>query len=39
LPSRTTPDLLAGIWWLLERQLGAVPRRRACQMFCVSGLA
>ena len=27
LPSRTTPDLLAGIWWLLEQQLGAVPRR------------
>jgi hypothetical protein len=27
LPSRTTPDLLAGIWSLLEQQLGAVPRR------------
>jgi hypothetical protein len=27
LPSRTTSDLLAGIWWLLEQQLGAVLRR------------
>jgi hypothetical protein len=27
LPSRTTPDLLAGMWSLLEQQLGAVPRR------------
>ena len=27
LPSRTTPDLLAGIWSLLSQQLGAVPRR------------
>lgn len=27
LPSRTTPDLLAGIWDLISGQLGAVPRR------------
>ena len=27
VPSRTTPDLLAGIWSLLAEQLGAVPRR------------
>lgn len=27
LPSRRTPDLLAGMWALLSRQLGAVPRR------------
>lgn len=27
LPSRTTPDLLAGMWLLLTRQLGAIPRR------------
>jgi hypothetical protein len=27
LPSRTTPDLLAGMWFLLEHQLGAVPHR------------
>ena len=27
LPSRTTPDLLAGMWFLLSQQLGAVPRR------------
>jgi transposase len=27
LPSRTTPDLLAGIWQLISVQLGAVPRR------------
>src|SRR3954452_4708208 len=27
IPSRTTPDLLAGMWSLLEQQLGAVPRR------------
>jgi hypothetical protein len=27
LPSRTTPDLLAGMWPLLSRQLRAVPRR------------
>lgn len=27
LPSRTTADLLAGMWVLLSRQLGAVPRR------------
>ena len=26
-PSRTTTDLLAGIWSLLAEQLGAVPRR------------
>lgn len=27
LPSRTTPDLLAGMWALLAEQLSAVPRR------------
>ncbi len=27
VPSRTTPDLLAGLWSLLAEQLGAVPRR------------
>ena len=27
LPSRTTPDLLAGMWALLDQQLGAVPHR------------
>ncbi|GAB2761356.1 hypothetical protein GCM10027090_34890 [Sinomonas soli] len=27
LPSRRTPDLLAGMWCLLSGQLGAVPRR------------
>lgn len=27
LPSRTTPDLVAGMWLLLRDQLGAVPRR------------
>lgn len=27
LPTRTTPDLLCGIWSLLSGQLGAVPRR------------
>ncbi len=27
LPSRTTPDLLAGMWSLISDQLGAVPRR------------
>jgi len=27
IPSRTTPDLLAGMWSLLATQLGAVPRR------------
>lgn len=27
LPSRTTPDLLAGMWLLLSEQLGAVPHR------------
>lgn len=27
LPSRTTPDLLAGMWALLSGQLGAVPQR------------
>jgi transposase len=27
LPSRTTPDLLAGMWFLLSQQLGAVPHR------------
>lgn len=27
LPSRRTPDLLAGMWSLLSGQLGAVPRR------------
>ena len=27
LPSRTTPDLLAGSWSLISDQLGAVPRR------------
>lgn len=27
LPSRTTPDLLAGMWTLLNQQLGAVPHR------------
>ena len=27
LPSRTTPDLLAGMWSLLSGQLNAVPRR------------
>jgi transposase len=27
LPSRTTPDLLAGIWQVVARQLTAVPRR------------
>lgn len=27
LPSRTTPDLLAGMWSVLSEQLGAVPKR------------
>ncbi len=27
LPSRTTPDLLAGMWFLLSGQLGAIPHR------------
>jgi transposase len=27
LPSRTTPDLLAGIWQVVAQQLSAVPRR------------
>jgi hypothetical protein len=27
IPSRTTADLLAGMWWLLSQQLGAVPRK------------
>lgn len=27
LPTRTTPDLLAGMWSLLSEQLGAVPKR------------
>lgn len=27
IPSRTTPDLLSGMWSLLSTQLGAVPRR------------
>ncbi|QWT23190.1 IS21 family transposase [Subtercola sp. PAMC28395] len=27
LPTRTTPDLLAGMWELLQGQLGAVPHR------------
>lgn len=27
LPSRTTPDLLAGMWSLLSGQLGAIPHR------------
>lgn len=27
LPSRTTPDLLAGMWLLLSRQLGSIPKR------------
>jgi AcrR family transcriptional regulator len=27
LPTRATPDLLAGMWSLLDGQLGAVPRR------------
>ena len=27
IPSRTTPDLLAGMWVLLAGQIGAVPRR------------
>lgn len=27
IPSRTTADLLAGMWFLLATQLGAVPRR------------
>jgi transposase len=27
IPTRTTPDLLAGMWSLLSGQLGAVPRR------------
>ena len=27
LPTRTTPDLLAGMWLLLSQQLGAVPKR------------
>ena len=27
IPSRTTADLLAGMWTLLSQQLGAVPRR------------
>ena len=26
IPSRTTADLLSGMWWLLSQQLGAVPR-------------
>lgn len=27
VPTRTTADLTAGMWWLLSSQLGAVPRR------------
>jgi transposase len=27
IPTRTTPDLLAGLWSLLQARLGAVPRR------------
>lgn len=27
IPTRTTPDLVAGMWSLLDDQLGAVPRR------------
>ncbi|WP_245631594.1 IS21 family transposase, partial [Curtobacterium ammoniigenes] len=27
LPSRTTPDLLAGMWSLLSEQVGAIPKR------------
>lgn len=27
IPTRTTPDLLAGMWSLLNEQLGAVPKR------------
>jgi len=27
IPTRTTPDLLAGMWLLLAEQLGAIPRR------------
>ncbi len=27
IPTRTTPDLVAGMWSLLDGQLGAVPRR------------
>jgi transposase len=27
IPTRTTPDLLAGMWSLLSGQLGAIPRR------------
>ena len=27
IPTRSTPDLLAGMWLLLSEQLGAVPRR------------
>lgn len=27
LPTRTTPDLLAGMWSLIDGQIGAVPRR------------
>lgn len=27
IPTRTTPDLLAGMWLLLGEQLGAIPRR------------
>lgn len=27
IPTRTTPDLLAGMWSLLSEQLGAVPKR------------
>lgn len=27
IPTRTTPDLLAGMWLLLSEQLGAIPRR------------
>ncbi len=26
IPTRTTADLLSGMWWLLSQQLGAVPR-------------
>jgi transposase len=27
IPTRTTADLLSGMWWLLSQQLGAVPRK------------
>jgi transposase len=27
IPTRTTPDLLSGMWLLLSEQLGAIPRR------------